>query len=278
MKVYKYIDSKNSNKLELDKYYTPEEIVDKCLEIFFNEIPLNCISEIIEPSAGNGSFSNKLFKLNKPLIAIDIAPEDSSITEQDYLSFDIDYLKGRAIIGNPPFGRSMNLAVKFFNKSVDISDYIGFILPISQLNNPNSLYKFDLIKSVDLGTVKFSDREVKCCFNVYKRPENGTNIKKSNKLKDITIIRQDNKKYKDISEFDIRLCYWGNATAGKILKENEHYSAEYKIVIHNKKLKNKILNVIETINWKEELNTTAMVRIKQWEIINILKREIPEIK
>lgn len=30
MVVYKYIDSKNSNKLELDKYYTPKDIVNKC--------------------------------------------------------------------------------------------------------------------------------------------------------------------------------------------------------------------------------------------------------
>lgn len=278
MVVYKYIDSKNSNKLELDKYYTPKDIVNKCLDLFFKEIPLSNISEIIEPSAGNGAFSKELSKLNKPLIALDIEPEDISISKQDYLTLELNYLSGRAIIGNPPFGSRMGLATKFYNKSVEIADYIGFILPISQLNNSNSMYKFDLIKSIDLGSVDFSDRKVNCCFNIYKRPQNGLNKKKTNKIKDVTIIRQDNKKYNDISEFDLRMCYWGNSTAGKILKEDEHYSAEYKIIINNNDLRSKILQVFNTIDWKREINTTAMARIKQWEIISILKREIPEIK
>ncbi len=67
--------------------------------------------------------------------AYDIEPEHESVEQQDYLELDVSYLWGRLIIGNPPFGNRMNMAQKFFKKSVEISDYIAFILPISQLNN-----------------------------------------------------------------------------------------------------------------------------------------------
>ena len=70
---------------------------------------------------------------------------------------------------------------------------------------------------------------------------------------------------------------WCVGTAGKILAENESYSGEYKIIIHNEKLKNKIISVLENVNWKEEINAIAMRRIKQYQIYEILKKYIPEI-
>ena len=95
-------------------------------------------------------------------------------------------------------------------------------------------------------------------------------------MKDIEIVRQDSKRYADF-DFDIRMCYWGDATAGKILSDNESYSGEYKIKIHNSKLKERILHILKNTNWKKELKSTAMCRIKQYHIVDLLKREIPEI-
>ena len=139
-------------------------------------------------------------------------------------------------------------------------------------------YEFDLIYSEDLGLQTYTDRKLHCCFNIYKLPESGEfNKKKSNKLKDLTIVRQDSKNYNSITDFDLRMCYWGDGTAGKILTENESYSGEYKIIIHNEKLKNKIISVLENVDWKEEINAIAMRRIKQYQIYEILKKYIPEI-
>ena len=73
-------------------------------------------------------------------LAIDIEPEHESIQKQDYLIWDLKYLKNRLIIGNPPFGARLNMAQKFYKKSVQLGDYIAFILPISQLNNNNTMY------------------------------------------------------------------------------------------------------------------------------------------
>ena len=101
--------------------------------------------------------------------------------------------------------------------------------------------------------------------------------KKTNKLKDVTIVRQDSKKYKDM-EYDTRMCSWGDSTAGKILKENEHYSGEYKIKINNKELKDEIIKLLSNVNWKEEINNTAMCSIKIYHIIDVLKKYIVNIK
>lgn len=278
-KKFKYIESKGTNKLNLDQYYTSEEDMMYCVNKTLDILQENgySVSEFLEPSAGQGVFSNYLATSGLNVIAIDIEPKSEDIIQADYLTYDIEYKKDRLIIGNPPFGSKLSLAKKFYNKSVEIGDYISFILPISQLNNTKMMYKFDLIYSEDLGELIFSgDRKVHCCLNIYVRPKSGLNKKKTSKLKDVEIVRQDSKKY-DSFEFDIRMCYWGDATAGKILKNGERYSGEYKIKIHNEDLKDKIIGVLTNTDWKKELNSTAMCRIKQYHIIDILKREIPEI-
>lgn len=278
-KKFKYIDSKGTNKLDLDQYYTSEEDMIYCVNKTLDILQENgyAVSEFLEPSAGQGVFSNYLYTSGKNVIALDIEPKAEGIIEADYLTYDIEYKKDRLIIGNPPFGARLNLARQFYNKSVQIGDYISFILPISQLNNTQTMYKFDLLYSEDLGELIFSgDRKVHCCLNIYVRPKNGLNKKKSFKLKDVEIVRQDSKRYKDF-EFDIRMCYWGHS-AGKILKDDETYSGEYKIKIHNKALKDKVIAVLTNIDWEKEVNSTAMCKIEQYHIIDVLKREVEGIR
>jgi len=261
-----------SNKIDLDKYYTPIETAKYCIDKTYEIIGETNISEVIEPSAGDGSFS---LQIPTTCWSYDIEPEHPSIVKQDYLELDVDYLYGRLIIGNPPFGSKMNLAQKFYKKSIELGDYISFILPISQLNNTNSMFEFDLIHSEDLGKIDYSDIPLHCCFNIYKRPEFELNKKSKNKLDSIKIIRQDSKGYDENKDFDIRMCYWG-ASAGKILKEDESYSAEYKISIAPE-FKDVVTSTLESINWKTELNCIAMLKIQQFHIINTLKKNIPNI-
>ena len=260
-------------KIELDKYYTPVNLAKYCIDKTFEIIGKENITDIIEPSAGNGSFSIQL-----ECVAYDIEPEHKSIIKQDYLKLELEYKKGRLIIGNPPYGRCMNLAQKFYKKSIQIGDYIALILPISCLNNTQSLFEFDLIYSEDLGEHNYSNRQLHCCFNIYKRPINGLNKQKRIKLKDVKIIRQDSKQYNEIIDYDIRMCYWGNGSAGKILKDNEHYAAEYKIIILNDDIREDVIRVLNEVNWFDELNKIAMLKIQQFHIYNLLKREIPNIQ
>ena len=189
------------------------------------------------------------------------------------------YKKGRLIIGNPPYGPKMQTVVKFFKKSIELGDYISFILPISQLDNIMSLYEFNLIYSEDLGMQKYSDRNIYCCLNIFKRPEKNLNNKPKFKMNDIKIVRDAKKGYDDIQDYDIRMVYWGSGCAGKILnRDDKRYAGEYKIKINNEKLRDRIIDVISNTDWKKELKTIAMLKIKQYHIYNLLKREIPDIK
>ena len=132
------------SKIELDKYYTPDDLAKYCIDKTFIIIGKENITDIIEPSAGNGSFSNQL-----DCTAYDLYPEGNNIIKQDYLKLDLPYKEGRLIIGNPPYGRANNLSVQFYKQAIKQGDYISFILPISQLNNNQKMYEFDLISNTD---------------------------------------------------------------------------------------------------------------------------------
>ena len=224
--------------MDLDKFYTPLSAAKQCIDIVYAQ-PFE-ISDIIEPSAGSGSFSLQI----PNCIAYDLEPEHESIIKQDFLKLDLPYKQGRLIIGNPPFGLSMNLARSFYKKSTRMCDYIAFILPISQLENKDSLFEFDLIESVDLGVLKYSGVSVHCCFNVYIRPLNGRLNKKpivrSNTIK---IYRDDQDGYKDIvADFCI---FRRGSKAGTERFDNLH-TQTYKIVVTDKQdipfVRDKILN------------------------------------
>lgn len=264
-------------KLVLDKYYTPVELANHCIDKVLDMIGENNISEVIEPSIGNGSFTHHKTMLVH--FGYDIAPEcnniysDTKVITGDFLEQDIKYLEGRLIIGNPPYGRTMYLAQKFFKKAIQIGDYVAFILPISQLNNTSSLYEFDLVYSEDLGVQNYSGRKLHCCFNIYRRPVNSDfNNRQRNKLKSIKIYRQDKADYK-LLPYDIRMCYWGNGTCGKILEQDENYSAEYKIIVdvQDKLKKQEIVEFIKNFDWRNYVNCIAMKKIQQFHIINVLK-------
>ena len=157
-----------SNKIKNDKYYTSPELAKYCVEKTKEIIGEDNITEWLEPSGGNGVF---LDYLPKGTYSCDIEPEDklNRIYIQNYLELDLEYKKGRCIIGNPPFGEKLNLARKFYKKSIQLGGCISFILPISQLNNSNSLYEFDLIYSENLGKLEYSNIKLHCCLNIYKR-------------------------------------------------------------------------------------------------------------
>lgn len=186
-------------KITNDKYYTPVGIANHCWNKAYEVLGPDSITEVIEPSVGGGAFL--CHSDYAPSMAYDIAPEcegdeRTKVVKQDFLKFDLPYRKDRLFIGNPPFGERMNLARAFYRKCVTDSDYIAFILLISQLDNSTSLFEFDLVYSEDLGMQDYSGRTLHCCFNIYKRPESGqTNMRPSTKLKDITIFRHDTKGY-----------------------------------------------------------------------------------
>lgn len=261
-------------KIELDKYYTSKELAEYCVNKTKEIIGEENITEWLEPSAGGGVF---LDFLGDNYLAYDIAPEDNRIIKKDYLQLDLDYKKGRCTIGNPPYGDSNNLYRRFYNKSVKSGDYIAFIASISQLNNIRQLYKFDLIYSEDLGIKLYSGAEVHCCFNIYVRPKDGLNKKNVNKLKDITLYREDNKKYNYIEE-DFMICRMGSKV-WKVLEEGQ-VLRNFKVVVNNKILKNKIIKAFNDkykICGNDRASVISTPYICADDVYKYLKEQIPEI-
>jgi len=279
LKQFKRDENQNSNKLHLDKYYTSKELAEYCINKTFEIIGRGNIKEIIEPSAGNGSFSNQI----ENCIAYDIEPEGENIIKQDFLELGLEYKQGRLIIGNPPFGDRLNLATKFIKKSYEIADYISFILPISQFKNNYKFYEFDLIHSEDLGEQLYTDRKIHCCFNIYKRPKDG---KLKNKLKyefeDFELYEQiknqnpkRNKPYIN-NNYDFRICSWGSS-CGRMLTDDESYAKEIAFYIHNPLLKDKIRLLIENFNPKEVYKMTSTPNLLLWQVYKYIQDNIPEI-
>ena len=213
---------------ENDKYYTPKYLVEKTIKKTRELIPLNNISEIIEPSAGDGAFLPYLQKLNKPFVCYDILPENKNIIKQDFLQLDIPYKKGRVIIGNPPYGSSGSLFKKFLKKSSQIADYIVFILPVSQFENTASFKDGQLIYTENLGAVEYYGKKnvkVKTCLNIYKVGE--CIVKTHDKiLKEemkIRVVYKRKGKFQD-SHYDFDFYIANKGSALTIHKQPESWS------------------------------------------------------
>lgn len=264
-------------KIENDKYYTPDDLVQYCIQKTKEIIGEENITQYLEPSAGSGAFLNYL---PQDTLSYDLYPEDSRIIQQDYLTLELPYKKGRCIIGNPPFGSRNTLSVKFFKKSILLGDYISFILPISQLNNDQKMYEFDLVYSEDLGDYEYSNVIKRCCLNIYKRPINGINKKKHNHtLKDITVIEyRRGSKDTPPEEYDFAMCTWGDGCCGKQIDYVGQYAQEHYIIVNNEELRDKILEVCYNTDWRHLYPSVSSAKLQTWKIYKHFKDMILEIK
>ena len=267
------------SKIQNDKYYTPPDLAQYCVEKTKEIIGADNITEYIEPSAGAGVF---LDYLDKPYLAYDIEPEDDRIIQADWLDVNLEYKKGRCVIGNPPFGSRNTLSVRFYKKSVKVSDYVAFILPISQFNNNQQMYDFDLIYSEDLGECYYSDIPLHCCFNIYQKPKSGLLNKKPNyKLTDIKIIeyRRGGGEINIPSGYDYAMGSFGAGCVGKEIQSQGQYALECYFYINNEKLKSRVLDVLKNTDWKSmSKGISDTYRLPQWKIYKYLKEQIPELR
>lgn len=168
--------------MALDKFYTKPQIAQQCIDCLLSNITVLDTDIFLEPSAGDGSFTRLLQCYN--VVAYDIAPEDDSIIQQDFLALQPEYTN-YITIGNPPFGKRSRLAVEFFNKATTMSKVIGFIVPNtfkkwSVQKNLNPQWK--LIYTMDLQSDAFlskgRDFQANCVFQIWVRGDQpGNNLR-----------------------------------------------------------------------------------------------------
>ena len=239
--------------MELDKFYTSPEVAKECISL----IPdLETYSLIIEPSAGNGSFSNQL-----KCLAFDIAPEAENIQQQDWLKVEPFPEQSILVVGNPPFGNRSKLAKAFIKQSQKIgAETIAFILPdtFSKLSNQSfTLFpkEWKLIVEYKLeGQKSFfvTDKDlykVPCSFFILTKRESEINLRKI-KLplsNDFIFLPREDK----TADFSI------NGNSGKIKEINEikNPKAEHYIKAKNKS-KEELIFIFSNLsyNFKSSVN------------------------
>ena len=177
----------------LDQFFTNSDIVDSCIStINFNDYDI-----IIEPSAGDGAFYNKIIGEK---IGIDLDPKIEGLIQQYYLTFnrfiEFNIDKKILVIGNPPFGKNSSLAIRFFNHSAIFADTIAFILPrtfrkASVINRLSE--KFNLVLETKLPKNSFhlpsgKVYDVPCVWQVWKLGTIRSKIQTKTKHKDFEFV------------------------------------------------------------------------------------------
>lgn len=208
----------------LDKFYTKPDIAEQCYNYLLSHYDV-ADKIFLEPSAGNGVFLQYL----KNYIALDIKPENEFITQMNFFEFSNND-KHLITIGNPPFGKRSTLAIKFFNHAAEVSDIIGFIVPVSfmkwsvqkQLNS-----NFALVDYFYLEPNSFLDGDkdfnVRCVFQIWVNKESDYMIPQ-----DLRLSKQPPIKHPDFNIWQ----YNATQQALKTVEENWEI-ATYRQGYHN---------------------------------------------
>ena len=170
--------------VDLEQYFTPANVVAECLKLVESVSPLSSFELVIEPSAGRGAFLLELDPKNR--LGLDLDPQHEEIVACDFLTWKAPSIPSDrvAIIGNPPFGQRGALAMKFLKRACQLSDFVGFILPLSfrkytfQDRVPTSHH---LVLEVPLSVpfiTKDGAMEVKTVFQIWRRGNSSREIQK----------------------------------------------------------------------------------------------------
>lgn len=191
-----------NNKNELDQFYTAPLVAVEMVKILKKYFDFKDRT-FYEPSAGTGNFIFALKEngISKSRIsAIDIDPKnDPLIKKNDFLKINLRFSKSRIVIGNPPFGKRSQLAIKFINKGFEISNTVAMILPQQferYLTQKNIDINAKLIYSKRLNKYSFihndSEYGVNCVFQIWTKEDN---------FDDLRLRQQKPRTHKDLETF-----------------------------------------------------------------------------
>jgi hypothetical protein len=190
-----------SKSKDLDQYFTKRPLAK---ELYDFTVAFLCEHQVefdcwLEPAAGDGAFFNLLPPFQR--MGIDIEKRLDEIIENDFLSIDIAEFHGLryVAIGNPPFGKNSNLAIKFFNRCAEMCEAVAFIAPqtFKKSSVQNRLHLcFHLGYERDLPDNSFEidgqDKHVPCCFQIWIRgTENRPKIEVYHKHDDLEFLSPD---------------------------------------------------------------------------------------
>ncbi len=178
-----YVQTVGLARNTLDQFYTKRNVAQQYVDIWvevINPSPIDCV--FIEPSSGEGAFSDILREMGYFTLAFDIDPKKEYMIEHDFLEIDPTIFKHDDVIihciGNPPFGRNNSLAKAFIKKCCEFASTVAFILPCSF--KKASCYKafpplFHKVYEEDCPEngfeVNHKEHDVKCVFQIWVKKD-----------------------------------------------------------------------------------------------------------
>lgn len=242
----------------LDKFYTSRQTAKKCV----NTLDLNLFDLVIEPSAGDGSFLDTIIHPN--IIALDISPARTDITQQNFFEYKTNVPSSKVlIVGNPPFGKQNNLAIRFINYAATIADTIAFILPLSfnkeSVHNKVCPYlHLDSILELEVNSFLFQGEtyDVPSVFQVWKK---GTERTKSVPPTPIDY------EYTKASEANLcirRVGYYAGKSTTDLTKNKESH---FFIKVHDESKVNFLIEGLNNYQWKHN-NTVGPRTVTKYDL------------
>jgi len=285
-KVKVDLNQTGKHRVITDQFYTNRIVSNTCIQLWLSYFNNNKDMIVVEPSAGEGSFSDYFNDNNYNIDSYDIEPKKDNIVKQDFLQLDVSQYKGKTVhtIGNPPFGRQSSLAKKFIKHCSQFSDSISFILPKSfrkgsyQKTFP---LNFHLEKELDLDKDSFiingKPHHVPCVFQIWVTKDIDRYVEpipietgfKFVKRPTLEIVEEDvnGKPIKKKNIFDegpdfAILRAGGGETCGRISKDYEDGIACYPeawlfITIDEQYDKDNFYKEYKKIDWKDDSNVGA---------------------
>jgi len=256
-----------------DKYYTRPFIADYVTQLVIDKFGTNI--DYIEPSAGSGVFIDSYKKItNKSNIqGYDIAPHSKNIIKQDWLHITKDKVKGKAVIGNPPFGFAASLAIEFFNKAAEQeAQSISFIIPktFRKESTHNKLdLNYKLVLDIDLPKNAFFFYEKEDEY--YDVPTVFQIWQKVKKPRELTVMLTTSPYFNFVdkaSEHDLCVRRAGGK-AGQIVEGDLTPSSTYFIQL----VDSRVLYALKIYDYNKYVNNTAGVKsISKHELITEINR------
>jgi hypothetical protein len=262
-------DTTQGRSRELDQFYTDPSYAKHFYDKIQSVVDFSTMDIILEPSAGCGNFYDLMDTTKR--VGIDIDPKMPGILEQDFFDWSPPIDKKVITIGNPPFGKKSNLAIKFFNRAAIFSETIAFILPRtfrkdSVINRLDCNFHLIYDEIVPENSFVFNDNpyDVWCCAQIWTRKPDirpKIDIASFNQVSEWFIIVEPNE-----ADFSIQRV---GGKAGYIRTSNfANYSKQSHYFIKQKD--SRCLDVFKKINFEQvKINTVGNPSVSPGELIKM---------
>jgi len=267
-----------NKSLPADSYFTSADTAKKCLDILYSLIDPKDY-RFIEPSAGSGVFYDMLPE-NK--IGIELHGRRDEFIKQDFLTWYPSTEEPTITVGNPPFGHRGAYALAFINRSLLFSDYVAFILPMSfhsngkgsnmkRVSNGHLIHSQVLEKETYISPDSGEEIKINTLFQVWKRGEGPCLFQDYNVTDTADIYTVCSAPDRlcgldKIGQYDLYVAssYFGNSLRSVTKFDDVKYGSGYGIILKDKSLLNKLLNV----EWNDYayLATNSCKHIRKYSI------------